>query len=177
VTRRRDGFTLIEALFVCAIASVVFAGALVLLVASQAWTKQGSDQALGVSELRVALESMARDVRESRMVLYPAAGKAAQPALGLITARGEAVFWRLAGADLVREIVKDRTQEVVARRIAKLAVAVADPGGGREPALVRILLSRAPEPPAPPDAGLTFFTSASSRAVLTRCMALREGEP
>ena len=170
---------MLEAIVVCLIALVVLSGALTLLVASGAWGKRGGDQAQGLEDVRLALETMAREVREARQVLYPAAGHPWRAGLGLMNARGEAVFFRLVtaadGQHLVRETVADGRQTVVARDVAKLVVSVADPGGGREPALVRLLVTKSTGQST--DAGVSLFTSASCRAVLTRCLALRDGEP
>lgn len=179
----RRAFSMLEAIVVCLIAVVVLGAAISLMVTSQAWTKSGSEHATSLLEVRVALARMARDVRESRMVLYPGAGRVRQPGLGLIDGHGQAVFYRLSDVGgsraLVRQVARepDEKREIVLLRVGSLVVGVADPGGGREPSLVRVLISRPAEPPAPADAGVSLFTSASSRAVLSRCLATRGEEP
>ena len=179
----RSAFTLLEAIMVCLIGAVVLGAAISLMVSSQAWTKSGSDHATSMLEVRTALARIARDVRESRMVLYPGAGRVRQPGLGLIDGHGQAVFYRLVESNgaqaLVRQVAKepDAQREILLRRVGTLAVGVADPGGGREPALVRILIHRPPEGQTAADSGVTLFTSASSRAVLSRCLATRGEEP
>lgn len=178
---RRGGFTMLEAVMVCLIGAVVLGGAVMLMVNSGKWGERGTNQALALADVRLALAEMTREVREARQVLYPAAGRKPQAALGLMTATGEAVFFRLVKTGqsqaLVRETVKDGKQAPVISGVSTLVVSVADPGGGREPSLVRILVGKGSGSVEAPDAGVTLFTSASCRGVLTRCLALREPEP
>lgn len=182
---RRSAFTLIEALMVCLIAATVLGSLIAFMVNSRAWTGRATDQALAVAELRVALARITREVREARQVAYPGAGRKIQSGLGLVTPRGETVFYRLVPAkgappstphDLVREVIGG-SRELVAARVTRFTVAVADPGPGREPSLVRVLLTRATGLEAGSDTGVSLLTSAAARAVQSRCVALRGEEP
>lgn len=181
----RRGFTILEAIVVLLIAGVVLGGLVAFLVQSQSWSVRATDVAVSASELRIALSRISREVREARQVLYPAAGRKQQAALGLVSPRGEAVFFRLVPAkdapratpfDLVREPAGGKP-EVVLPRVTRLAVSVTDPGLGREPALARVLLTRATGQDPNGDTGVSMLTSAAARAVLTRCLALRGEEP
>jgi type II secretory pathway pseudopilin PulG len=181
---RRGAFTLLEALVVCLVAVAVLGSILTFMFHAQSWSGRASDQALAVSELRLALARMSREVREARQVLYPAAGHRPQDGLGLVNSKGEAVFYRLVKVkdappatpfDLVRDPVGG-TREVVAARVTRMSVAIADPGRGREPSLVRMLLTRATGLDPAGDSGVSPVTSASARAVLTRCLAIRGEE-
>lgn len=183
--RLRRAFTLLEALMVCLIGAVVLGSLIAFLVNSQAWTGRATEQAQSLAELRVGLARMTREIREARQIVYPGAGRKPQPGLGLVSARGEAVFYRLAKAkdapaaapfELVREVVGGR-REVVVSRLTRLTVAVADPGPGREPSLVRLLATRATGADAASDSGVSLLTSAAARAVQSRCVALRGDEP
>lgn len=182
---RRSAFTLIEALMVCLVAATVLGSLIAFLVHSQAWTGRATDQALAVQELRLGLARLTREVREARQVAYPGAGRYRQAGLGLVTPRGETVFYRLVPArgapastphDLVRETVGG-ARELVVARVTRFHVAVADPGPGREPSLVRLMLTRATGLAADSDTGVSLLTSAAARAVQSRCVALRGEEP
>lgn len=179
----RRAFTLLEALMVCLIGAVVLGSLIAFLIHSQTWTARATDQAHAVMELRVGLSRVTREIREARQVSYPGAGRKAQAGLGLVTPRGEAVMYHLVPAapggpssakwDLVRDVVGG-AREVVVPRVTRLAVTVADPGAGREPSLVRLVLSRST---GAEDAGVSLVTGAAARAVQSRCVALRGDEP
>lgn len=181
----RRGFTLIEAIVVLLVAATVLGSLITFMVTSQSWTIRGTDHALAAGELRIALSRISREIRESRQVLYPSAGHKPKSALGFTSPKGEAVFYRLvpgkdpipaAPFDLVREPVGGRP-EIILPRVTRLVIGVSDPGRGREPSLVRVLVTRATGSDPNADSGVSMLTSAAARAVMTRCLALRGEEP
>jgi type II secretory pathway pseudopilin PulG len=183
--RGARAFTLVEAIVVCLVAATVLGSLITFMVTSSSWTTRGTDQALAANELRIALSRISREIRESRQVLYPSAGRKAQSALGFTSPKGEAVFFRLVAGkdpvpaapyDLVREPVGGKP-EVILARVTRLSFGVSDPGRGREPSLVRVLVTRATGADPKGDSGVSMLTSAAARAVMTRCLALRGEEP
>lgn len=175
----RRGATLIEGLIVLVLCGVVLGSILTFLYNSQTWTARGSEHATALVDLRVGLERMTRELREGRMLAYPAVGQAAQPGLGLVNARNESVVYRLeanpaypaAPFDLVRVTVgQGGSREVVARQITRLLVTAADGGAGRDPVVARFLITRAI---SGPDSGVSLMGSACIRSPRPGCLAVR----
>ena len=175
-------FTLIEAVVTCLVALVILGVILAFFYHSQVWSVRSTDQAVTLGELRTALARIAKELREGKQVLYPVIGRRSQEGLCFLNAHGETIVYSLAAAmqrsvsapfDLTREKVSG-PKEVVLRNITRFLATTADPGKGRDPVLVRLLLTRVLGDHGPRgDVGVSLVTSATVRGVKPRCMALR----
>jgi len=176
------GFTLLEALVACLVAVTILGAILAFFYHGQVWSMRSTDQAVSLGELRIALARISKELREGKQVLYPSVGRPSQEGLGLLNARGETIFYSqvtskdsraISPFDLVREKLSG-PKEVVLRNVTRFLVTAADPGKGRDPVMVRLLLTRAlGDPGARKDVGVSLVTSVTVRGVKPRCMALR----
>ena len=176
------GFTLVEAIVTVIVALAVLGSILAFFYNSQTWSKRSTAHAVALTQMRIGLARIARELREGHQVLYPAIGRRSQPGLGLVNARGETVFFSLVQApnapvgapyDLVRQRVGG-AREVLLRNLTRLFVTTSDPGRGRDPVLVRIIVTRVlADEGVSGDEGLSLVTSVAVRGVRPRCLALR----
>jgi hypothetical protein len=149
--RRSPGaFTLIEAVVTCLVALTILGVILAFFYHGQVWSVRSTDQAVTLGELRTALVRVAKELREGKQVLYPAVGRRSQEGLGLLNARGETIVYSLAASSQVRasapfDLVREKVsgpKEIILRNVTRFLVTTADPGKGRDPVLVRLLLTR-----------------------------------
>lgn len=183
---RRCAFTLVEGLFTSAILVSVLLSIGTFLYHSRVWSTRATDQVLAVGELRVALERLTHELRQGRSVIYPAAGRKSQPAVGFIDERSATVFYRLvpgpgnppaAPMDLVRETL-DGQREMVARHVTRFLVTASVPARAKDPQLVRLVLTREMGRGAAGDeVGVSLVDTVAVHALRSRCMGLRVGEP
>lgn len=177
----RRGFALTEALVALVLFSIVMGGAYTFFRSGHVWTARATEQAGALAEMRVALLRIAHEVREGRQLIYPPAGKASQPGLGIIGPRGQVVFFLLvtgapgapaaAPYDLVRAPV-GAPREVLLRRVTRFLACTEDTGPGAAVRVAHLVLSRALAPPPSTD-GLALMTTATVHAPRTSCLAVR----
>lgn len=167
---------MVEALVVLVLAGVVLGSLMVFLTQSTTFSARSTELAFAVDELARALARISADVREATRLPYPATGKGSRPGLGVVNARGEMVFWQLvpsgASNDLVREKSGEKP-EVVVQDVPRLSVIAVDLGPGRQPRLLRVMVSRAVRTGGKmEDSTVSLFTSVAMAASAGGCVPI-----
>lgn len=152
--RSRHAFTLVEILVVLAVVGVLITVISTLLSQGGLQEARLRDTEVAIQDLRLALQRMTHEIRESHRLFYPQSGGISQPGVGFVDPRGHAILYYVPAAstteipgdggwELKRRDVNEGTEETVARGIHRFRVTVPEVAAGREPASVNIHLATA----------------------------------